>query len=358
MQTASSCLYRYNKIWLENAPDQSDYALRGIGFHACAHRYILRLVDAQLPSDAEEAKAAFVEGIAAALTPGHLVPEVRAIFTRWAENFQLDLGAFVAAEEHQIGKNQHTFTPDLVYAQPTGLTILDFKTYWAQLTEAQIRNDFQARWYVFNAMRIWPNFPTYTFVHSYVRFGTQVAVTFSRDEFATFAEEVEAMAAAIQEAEARNEWPATAGPECSFCELRCPLMEHPAVVPKRFALPQQAETIAGWVLAAEQHVKIAKKALKAYCAAHGPIDVHGVEFANRPVQQRTYPIGDVLAILKARNVMGAFDGEQGLTISHSALTKLFKQFPQLEEDLLPYQQAKTTYRFSARKPGVGDDEED
>lgn len=355
MQTASSCLHRFKAIWVDGTPDHSDYSLRGISFHACAHRYILRLVDAQTPADAEEAKLAFTEGIASALTPAHLVPEVRTLFFKWAERFGLDLTAIVAAEEHQIGKNQQTFTPDLVYGRPNLLEIVDFKTYYQPLTEAQMRQDFQTRWYSYNAMRIWPNFPVYRFTHSYVRFGSNVSVDFTiKDDFTAFTDEVEAVSAAVQEASERNEWPATAGTECAYCQLKCPLADSPAIVPKRFTLPEQASTVAAWILAAETQLKTAKKALKAYCAANGSVDVHGVEFDNRPVLQRTYPIAAVLSILQSRNIAGAME-EEGLTISQSALAKLMKRFPALQEDLLPYQQTRTSYRFSA---GIADDEDE
>lgn len=357
MQTATSCLHRFHEIWVKGTPDQSPYALRGIGFHSCAHRYILRLVDAKLPADAEEAKLAFTEGIAAALTPADLVPEVHGIYQRWAENFQLDLESFVAAEEHQIGKTQQTFTPDLVYARPTGLTVVDFKTFFAPLTEAQIRNDFQYRWYMFNAMRIWPHFPTYTFVHQYVRYGLGVSVTCEPSDFSTFEDEVGAVVASVQEAQDRDEWPATAGPECSYCELRCPLADHPAILPKRFTLPDQATQVGAWILAAETQLKAAKKALKGYCAANGGVNVGGVVWDNRPVMQRSYPVQDVLDVLRNRNLMGAFD-QEGLTLSHSALSKLIRAFPMLADDLAPFQQSKTTYRFSSAKPGVGDGEDE
>ena len=98
MQTATSCLHRYKAIWVDGVPDQSDLSLKGIAFHSCAHKYILRLVDAKLPQDHEEALLAFTEGIASALTPSHLVPQVREMFMKWAERFGLELGAFLAAE--------------------------------------------------------------------------------------------------------------------------------------------------------------------------------------------------------------------------------------------------------------------
>jgi len=126
---------------------------------------------------------------------------------------------------------------------------------------------------------------------------------------------------------------------------------------------EQATQVASWILAGETQLKVAKKALKAFCAANGAVSVQGIEFDNRPVMQRTYPVGDVMRILEERNVAGAISdpddpvlGGGSLTISHSALEKLFKRFPQLEVDLQPYQQQKLSYRFSAKKPGVGDDD--
>lgn len=362
MQTAQSCLHRYNEIWNKGTPDQSDLSLIGIGFHACAHRYILRLVDRQLPMDAEEAKLAFPEGIASALTPARLVPQVREIYMPWAERFGMDLTAFVAAEEHQIGKNQQTFTPDLVYARQSLLEIVDFKTYWHPLTETQIREDFQARFYAYNAMKIWPNFPVYRFTHAYVRFGSALSVDFTPGDLDSLADEVDAVAATIMEATERQEWPATAGVECAYCELKCPLADHPAIVPKRFTLPEQAGVVANWVLAADTQLKTAKKALKAYCAANGPITVGGVVFDHRPVVQRTYPID---AVMEAIHKVGADKDaatlaadNYSLTVSHSALGKIFKAYPNLEPILLGVQRSKTSYRFGPKKPGIGDEDDE
>ena len=360
IQSAQSCLHRFNQIWNLGVPDQNDFSLRGIAFHAAAHRYITRLWDQKLEADEEEARLAFPEGIAAALTPAHLVPEVHDLYMRWARNFVLDLPAFLTAEEHQIGNNEHTFTPDLVYGRPSGLEIIDFKTFFQGMTEVQVKADWQARWYVFNAMRIWKNFPSYTFTHSYVRFGTQVSVTFTPDDFTTFSDEVSAVAASITEAKERNEWPATAGVECSFCSLACPLVDDPAVIPKRLTVPEQAVAVGGVILAMEAWLRNAKKTLKTYCAANGPVDVGGVIWDNRPVMQRAYPIDQVLDELHKMGVdkdaaVLATDN-YSLTISHSALTKIFRAYPGLETNLQAAQRQKLTYRFSAKKPGADDEE--
>ena len=160
--------------------------------------------------------------------------------------------------------------------------------------------------------------------------------------------------AAVLEAETRGQWPATAGPECAYCELRCPLADHPAVIPKRFTIPEQASVVGGWILAAETQLKGAKKALKAYCAAHGAVNVKGVLFEHRPVLFRSYPLEDVMRVLKAHKA----EEMSSLTISHSALAKLMKADPRIEQDLLPVQQSKTSYRFGPKKLEEADDDED
>ena len=359
MEAASQCLYRYKALWIDGVEDQSDYALRGIAFHAAANRYIYLLLGAGTPQDFDLAKIAFLEGIATVPIPGRLIEEVRLLFDRWAEHFALDLDHFLTAEERQDTEGQ-VFTPDLVYGRPHELEIRDFKTFYVALTEAQARQDWQARFYVRNAMRKWPGFPSYRFTFEFVRLGKVLSLTFSPDELDALDRDVDAVLGMIQHATTTGIWPATPGSACTYCTLRCPLVDNPAVVPQRFSSPQLAQQGAALVLAAEQMLKVAKKTLKAYCVANGPILVNGVEWANRPVEERRYPLDALMEVLRSRNLLGAFDqsAAQGLTISHSALSKLFRQFPQLVEDLSPFVQSKTSYRFSARKPGVGDDGED
>ena len=93
--------------------------------------------------------------------------------------------------------------------------------------------------------------------------------------------------------------------------------------------------------------------LTAPCAAHGSVNVKGVLFEHRPVLLRSYPLEDVMRVLKSRKA----EEMSGLTISHSALARLMKADPRIEQDLLPVQQSKTSYRFGAKKH-EGDDDED
>ena len=358
MEAASQCLFRYEKLWIQGVEDQSDYALRGIAFHAAANRYIHHLLTAGTPQDFDLAKIAFQEGLATVPIPGRLLPEVRDLFDRWAEHFALDLDHFLTAEERQDTEGQ-VFTPDLVYGRPHELEIRDFKTFYVALTEVQARADWQARFYIRNAMRKWPGFPLYRFTFEFVRLGKVLSLTFTPDELDALDRDVDSVLGMIQHATATGVWPATPGQACTYCELKCPLVDQQAILPKRFLTPQLAQQGAALIIAAEQQIKIAKKTLKAYCVANGPILVNGVEWANRPVEERRYPVSAVMEALQARNALGIFDApSKGLTISHSALSKLFRQFPELEDALSIHVQAKTTYRFTARKPGIGDDGED
>jgi hypothetical protein len=352
IEAAGHCLFRYKQIWVEGVEDMSDYARRGIAFHACAHRYILRLVDKHLSQDREEAEAAFLEGLASVgHLPGRLVGEVRQLFDRWAENFELDLRWFLAAEERQE-RSEQAFTPDLVYGRPDCLEIIDFKTHWVALTEEQAKADFQAKWYLRNAMIEWPGFPQYRFTFIFVRLGVTVSIPYHPDMLETLSREVAGVQAQIETAERTGEWPATPGPACGYCELKCPIVDNPLIVPKRLVTLVQAQQIGGWILAGERMLGLAKKALKAFCAVNGPVDVRGVLWDNRPRNERRYPIGQVLEILQKRNIFGAFDE---LTLSHSALVPLFKRFPALADDLASVAIDKQTWRFSAKKPG-GEDE--
>lgn len=356
---ATDCLARYKAIWEDGLDDASDAAIRGQAFHAIKHIYIQKLVAAQLPADEELATIAFIEGIAESKCPNRLVTEVRELWERHVPHFGLDLDKYVLSEEKQVSFGGLTFTPDLVYAHPdrNELELKDDKTFYVALTEEQARAEFQARFYVRIAMSLWPGFATYRFTYHFVRFGSTVSVVFTADELVQLDREVTAAIAKIEHARLTGSWPATAGPSCTYCQLKCPLVDQAITMPKRMTTIVEAETLAEWTLAAERMVKDAKKLLKQYCTMNGGVNVNGVVWQNRPVVERKYPLDRVTEMLKFAGLGGSLvspDGEE-LTISHSALKKIFKQVPAIEEGLKPYIQEKTTYRFSARKPGVGDE---
>lgn len=364
---SSGCLFRYDKIWNQGFDDTSDPALIGIAFHAVNHAYVLKLLDAKLGQDFELAQEAFIEGIAAAQTPSRLIPDVQDVWKWHAESFELPLERFVAAEERG-SSGDVGFTPDLVIAHPerNSLEIKDFKSGWhPPLTEAELKGLWQARVYSRYAQERWPNFSSYEFSLVAVRFRKTVTVSFSPSELDLVEVEVRAAIATIQEAHKTGQWPAIAGPSCHFCSLACPLVDQQVTLPKRLSM-EQYHALGGWLLVADKQLRAAKKLMKNTCAAFGPLEVNGVVWDNRASVSRAYPIDALMDVLKLRGVMGAFEDSaaQDLTISHSALSKLFKVYPGLEDDLKGVVKSKVSYRFSAKQPvnpdapQIGDGEDD
>lgn len=365
-ELSHGCLLRYRKVWMEGVDDASDLSLVGIGFHAISHAYIMRLLAHQLPSDSEESQQAFTEGVVEAKTPARLIPELRELWDFHAANFLLPWDRFVVSEERQQ-HGQISWAPDLVLAhsENNSLEIKDFKSGWAPPpSEDDLKMLFQARVYSFYGRQRWPNFSTYRFTINAIRWNKSTSVVFTQEDLDGVERELRALIAIKEEAERTNHWPAVPGPSCTYCTLKCPLVDQVALVPKRFAGISQAQQMGGWILAAEQMLKAAKKALKQYSVANGPIQVNGIEWANRAVETRTFPVDDVMAALEKVNIVGALEDSatDGLTLSYSSLAKLFKKFPLLLETLSPVMQSKESFRFSAKKIGydenAGKDDEE
>lgn len=349
----ADCLYRWKHIWLDGVDDSSDYSLRGQAFAKIKHLYILKLNEHGVSQDFDLATQAFIEGVAEHQTPQRLIPELRELWIRHAEVFALDLDRYLTSEERHEGEGL-SWSPDLVYAHPNELEIVDDKTFWVCLTEAEVRASFQGRFYVREAMKRWPGFASYRFTMFFVRFNRAVSVVFSPAELAQLDMEVEAARARLELAAQTDSWPAVAGPSCRYCELRCPLVEEQSRLPIRVS-QAQAPAVAAVILTGDKMVKGLKKALKAYCAAYGPVMVGDIEFNNRPVLERKYPLMKVVEVIQERGQMGAFDD---LAISHSSLGKVFRAFPDIEKELAPSVETKTSFRFGSRKPGGDEEGED
>jgi hypothetical protein len=349
-QDSEGCLFRYKAIWIDGVDDTSDVALLGIGFAAIQHRYIVSLVDNQVGQDFDLAIAAYAAGVASAQTPSRLLPELRQLWQFHAETWELPLERFVAAEERgSVG--DVGFTPDLVLAhsEKNALEVIDDKSGWhPPLTEDALKGLFQARVYSRYARDRWPNFSKYLFTLHAVRFKKTTTVEFTNEELDQVELEVQGAIATIEEAKRADHWPATPGPSCHFCTLACPVAEQAIALPVR--LPREmVPKLAAWLLVADKQLKAAKKLMKASVATYGPVTVNGVEWDNRPSESLSYPIQSLMDVLQLRGGMGAFE-DPDLTISRSALKKLFKAYPGLEDDLAGAVKTKTAYRFGPKRP--------
>jgi hypothetical protein len=360
---ADGCLHRYKAIWIDGIDDSSDISLIGQAFARVKYVYLLRLVEQQLRADAEEAQAAFVQGVAESHLPAHLIPELKSVWDFHAAKFELDLDRFIAAEERGSAGGVG-FAPDLVIAHPerNALEIVDDKSGWRPpMSEVELKANFQARVYSRYARDRWPHFGQYEFTLYAVRFNKRVTVSFTQAELDLVDVEIAAAIATIEHAKATNEWPAIPGPACRFCTLTCPIFDTSLTVLPQRLLPEKRVEVAAWVLVAEKQVAAIKKALKANVSEYGPISVHGVVWDHRPSNAKSYPLDAVLDAFKKLKIdrqaaeVQAAGGD--MSISASALKKVVKLYPELEGLLAPAERIKVSYRFSAKKPGDDEEEE-
>jgi hypothetical protein len=332
--------------------DRGDESQRGIAFHEAAFRYIDRLAKANVDedgrpkggmvADAHEASLAFREGMALAQVPPHLVGEVGQLWQRFTETFELDLDAYLMAEERQEDE-RFTWVPDLVYVRPQGVEIPDWKTYYRGLTQAQAEQEFQAKFYLLRAKDVWPGFSTYSFRFVFVRLSYSVTVTKTPDQIEQWRDEVEGILLSIQEAERTGNFPAIPGSHCTLCRLQCPIAT-PQKLPSRVTTRTEAEQAFGQLLVREQEVKALKKALNGWCSIEGPLVYRGQEYAHRASDLVTFRLGDVWEHLT--------DGQERIIeISRSALKPIWKKPKDLPADLAIRAIHETRWQFRHRKAG-------
>jgi hypothetical protein len=359
LESYDGCPHRYDQLHNKGVEDRGDESQRGVAFHEAAFRYIDRLVQQRTPADAEEAELAFKDGISNTQLPAHIVDEVARIWQRFAEYFELDLDAYMSAEE-VLESDRFTWVPDLVYVRPSGVEIKDWKTYYKGLTETQARKEFQLKFYLLQAIDTWPGFPFYSFTFNFVRLGYEVTVKLTAEEIEKFRPEVEAIIQSLEEAERTQSWPAIPGSHCTLCRLVCPIVDNPARLPIRFTNAVDAKTAAGEVLALEQRLKVLKKALSGWCNQEGPMVVKGQEFAHSASVTVSYPAGALVDKLREAYPPTELT-DQANTVSLSA-TAVKKADPLkiLRDKLGELEQTNTRWAFRHKKAGEieGADDDD
>lgn len=353
LETFDGCPFRYNAIYNQGIEDQGDEAHRGIAFHEVAFRYIARLAEHQTPMDREELGLAFQEGIALSNCPATLVDEVWRLVERWAERFELNLRAYLLAEE-RVETQRFQWRPDLVYAFPGILETIDWKTYYRGLSEDQARREFQAKFYLAQALKAWPNFPIYRFTFAFVRIGYAVSFDATPDEIQAWEPQIDAILNSLEESERSGDWPAMPGSHCGLCRIACPLVDNPAKLPVRLTTKGEAEAAAGDVLVLEQRMKALKKALGAWCQKDGPLVFRGQQFSHSAIDSVRYPAAGLIDLLR----------EVGRAVADLTVSKTSagKALDGLKGEALEKAQAlaitKRGWRFGHKKAGVFDEEDE
>jgi len=308
------CLARYKAIVEDRVPESSGPALRGQVIHEAALLYIEALAAHQLTADAALAQDAIQGALASLAIPFEHQLDARAVFTRWIEGFTLDLEAFLCAEESQRERG-FSWRPDLVYARPHELEIVDWKSHFAAYTGAEAQAHFQPRFYLWRAMQVWPGFPSYRFTYDFIRLGQQVSVVLTPADVQDVEDDVQAKIQLVDHARREGVWPPTMGPLCAYCALACPLVDDTRLRPVRSETIEDVRAVAVEMAALEAAYTSRLAVVKAWTDANGPLLAGGRRYAWVPKVERTYPAGVVLATMEAHGT----PVPAALTFSASAL---------------------------------------
>lgn len=361
---AASCLKRFHEVIDLGLEDSSPASRRGVAFHHIALReYVPALVRMRVTRSPRLLEEAFRRGIVAVQCPPNLVAEVEDLVFAWGERFELDLDAFLMAEERQV-TNRVDWTPDLVYAYrntPTGslLLIVDQKTYYAILGEAEVRDEFQVQVYVRNAMQQWPGFDRYGFEMQFVRYNRSVFVEFKPEELESLDRRVRAIIGTIEDATAADHWPAQPGDHCGYCRLKCDAADDPRVIDRRAETYDEAQVVLGRVLALRRMIDSDMAMLRAYTTTEGPVRLGDAEVAHRQTIRSRYPALAVLEVLERH----AFAPPPGLAFSKTALEQILdrklvaRRHPELVAEVKGLAVESATTRFGIGKAGNQEREE-
>jgi hypothetical protein len=342
---AISCPKRFYEIYERPDPiqDNSDATLRGQGFHETARRYIQRLAALRLTTDAEELQVALREAITALRLPAHLVKEVESLAERWGLTFELDLDAYLLSEETQVLENEGLqWTPDLVYTRganraessdPFGITELeqvDWKTHWSGMTDNEVKDQFQAQAYVWQAAQKWPGFDTYRFTFSYPRLGSSATAVWSKAEVDELEIIVKSRIDIINACREAGEWKPSPGSMCLYCRLDCPVKDHGSLDTSRATNAQEAVAIAGELMVFDKAATSRRNALKTWCEINGPVVCNEVEWGYHGNDVTTFPANDVCRVLDSHGIV-----DREFTVTKTALRTYLstKKYAQIGQDL-------------------------
>lgn len=359
--------------------DRGEESQRGVGFHEAAFRYIDRLAKANAETDADEASLALREGIALSQLPSKLAYQVGKLWRKFTSMFSLQLDEYFAAEQQQgavfclacdwrgtMAEDQEeaehltcpscqgpvtgfTWIPDLVYLRPGEVEIKDWKTYYKGLTEAQARQEFQCRFYLWQARHLWPGFAAYRFTFVFVRLGYEVSVVMTPEEIDAFSDEVKGIALAMVEADRADRFPAIPGSHCGICRLQCPVTDNPYRLPARITSQEQRDQMALRILAMTSELRQLKKVLREHVKTEGGFEAGGVVFGLWPSVTRRYEAKKVLDYLEGRGI-----DISEITLSPTALGKLAKPKtanPAFLEFLAEIEQTKQGWKFTQKRIG-------
>lgn len=349
-----ACPHRWNQVYVLGVRDESDASRRGSTFHKANEYYLGALTTARQSSDPALAAVALRQAYVDQGTPAHLMDDVAMLWSRWTERFELNLDAFLAAEERLTAPGL-TCRLDFAYAFSNLLEIHDLKTHYVALTEAQAKKELQSRMYVYLASKVWPGFARYRFVYHFVRLNTSVSVEFEPADMDAIERQLEALAAGILEASKSEEFKAIPGAHCQYCTLACPLEAESGRLPVHLRTMDDAARIAGEVTVLQRALATKRRLLSDYAAIFGPVVAGGLEWSHRPTLSQAFPAAGVIDHLRHHEA-----DVSKLTIGKTALKSFLTatKWSHLRDGLEALATAKAGTKFGSKKVGTVGEEPD
>ncbi len=164
--------------------------------------------------------------------------------------------------------------PDLLSLRDGVVEIRDYKTSWAVDAQADVEGTFQLRVYGVMALRAYPQAHTARLVLDYPRWAITREAELHRDHLDSAETYLRLLVERIQRSRKTGEWEPVPGTWCAICPAphRCPIpAEHRG--DGAIADRDTAEQVARQLVPLERYLSTRKRALRAFCAENGGVDV-------------------------------------------------------------------------------------
>lgn len=347
------CLFKFNRLVLEKFPvPASEPMLFGRFFHLIAERYVRAVaIDAKKPTpDLALAEAIFkkewaerADGEAAGLSDDHY-EAMRELCLAWAQGYKPDPGLMGVEVRYAVDVDWQAcgWNDDRVFfravidrleveqrADGTArVRVVDYKTSWNALSEAEILRGPDARAYSAIVSAIVPG-ADLEVVLEFPRSGASRLVEMPAGAAEAARERIMEESDRIEKAKRARKWPATPSSECRYCPLLnvCPAKAaaHEFASPK----PEDAAALLGeWAIADARRTRAAE-ALKLLVAEYGPQRGNGMKAEHTPKQEPQYDTETLAAALAAHG----YDPYKYLRVDRRSLDAECRKSRPLEADV-------------------------
>lgn len=321
------CPLRFKAERLDKIPVRKGPPLMiGGFFHEWAQRYVTHLRDTGQQTDMAAAPRLFEDAWAKRRTERALkeyadVPEslhgaIAPLVTKFTETHAFEPARILGVEDEVcldekwnrvdwFDKERAFFRAkmDLRYLRPakdgaTRLTICDFKTGYAAVSQSEVAEDPQLRRYAMVEGILSPDEPEVDVELDYVRLGITRRATITSE--AAFGERKRVLAVSdrVEERIRKQDWPATPGAACGDCPLwhdACPARKEAAPF-RAIQNEEEAAQAVGMMSMKEQELKILRGQVKAYTDTHGPVASGGMVYG--PSSEVRHEYEDVAAFIE------------------------------------------------------------